>query len=230
MTKDLETIAIVGGTGALGSGLAFRWAHAGYKVAIGSRDANKGELAAEHLRARLPQADVVGSGNKEAAGQADIIVLTVPFAHHDATLEEIADVAVGKIVVDTTVPLVPPKVSRVQLSEDWPVAKKAQTILGDEVRVVSAFHNVAAAHLQQDPKHDESQVEGDVLVYGNNLDARTSVIELVDATGLRGWHAGPIDNSVVSEALTSVLIFINKKYKLDGAGIKIMGSPKGDNN
>jgi len=222
--KELPKIAVVGGTGALGSGLAFRWARAGYTVAIGSRDAEKGKLAAESLLSRLPQAKVSGADNKEAAAQADIIVLTVPFAHHDATLEEIAPFADGKIVVDTTVPLVPPKVSRVQLSADWPVAKKAQSLLGEKVRVVSAFHNVAAAHLQQEESHDD----GDVLVYGNNLDARTSVIELVEATGLRGWHAGSIDNSVVSEALTSVLIFINKKYKIDGAGIRITGLSEGD--
>jgi NADPH-dependent F420 reductase len=224
VTKELPKIAVVGGTGALGSGLAFRWARAGYPVSIGSRDADKGRLAAEDLLVRLPQAEVSGAGNTDAAAQADIIVLTVPFAHHEKTLEEIAPVAEGKIVVDTTVPLVPPKVSRVQLSADWPVAKKAQSILGDKVRVVSAFHNVAAAHLQQEEAHDD----GDVLVYGNNLDARTSVIELVEATGLRGWHAGSIDNSVVSEALTSVLIFINKKYKIDGAGIKITGLPESD--
>lgn len=224
MTKELPKIAVIGGTGALGSGLAFRWARAGYTVAIGSRDAEKGRLAADNLLSRLPQAEVSGAGNKDAAAQADIIVLTVPFAHHESTLEEIASVAEGKIVVDTTVPLVPPKVSRVQLSADWPVAKKAQSLLGDKVRVVSAFHNVAAAHLQQEEGHDD----GDVLVYGNNLDARTSVIELVEATGLRGWHAGSIDNSVVSEALTSVLIFINKKYKIDGAGIKISGLHKSD--
>lgn len=224
MTNELPIIAVIGGTGALGSGLAFRWARAGFKVVVGSRNTDKGEQAAESLRSRLPQANVSGVGNKEAAAKADIIVLTVPFTHHSATLEEIADVCAGKIVVDTTVPLVPPKVSRVQLSADWPVAKKAQSILGDEVRVVSAFHNVAAAHLQQDENHSDS----DVLVYGNNLAARTSVIELVEATGLRGWHAGSIDNSVVSEALTSVLIFINKKYKIDGAGIKITGLSESD--
>jgi NADPH-dependent F420 reductase len=220
MTDTLPRIAIVGGTGALGSGMAYRWALKGYTVIIGSRSSDKGEAAAEALVARVPTARVSGSGNRDAAAQADIVVITVPYAHHRATLDEISGVVDGKIVVDATVPLVPPKVARVQLSDDWPVAKTTQTVLGENVKVVSAFHNVAAAHLQEDGEHDD----GDVLVYGNSNDARAAVIELVEATGLRGWHAGSIDNSVVSEALTSVLIFINKKYKIGGAGIRITGS------
>jgi NADPH-dependent F420 reductase len=220
MTNVLPRIAIVGGTGALGSGMAYRWASKGYKVVIGSRSSEKGEAAAAALRSRVPSS-VTGAGNKEAASQADIVVLTVPYAHHRATIDQIKDVVAGKIVVDATVPLVPPKVARVQLSEDWPIAKKAQSILGDDVDVVSAFHNVAAAHLQEDGDHDD----GDVLVCGNSNDARETVIGLVEAMGLRGWHAGPIDNSVVSEALTSVLIFLNKKYKIGGAGIRITGDP-----
>ncbi len=217
--NSLPRIAIIGGTGALGSGMAFRWASKGYKVVIGSRSSEKGAASAAALRSRLPSSAVIGTGNEDAASQADIVVLTVPYAHHRATLNQIKDVVAGKIVVDATVPLVPPKVARVQLSDDWPVAKTTQTILGDDVNVVSAFHNVAAAHLQEDGSHDD----GDVLVYGNSNDARETVISLVEAMGLRGWHAGPIDNSVVSEALTSVLIFVNRKYKIDGAGIRITG-------
>ncbi|MDH3509788.1 MAG: NADPH-dependent F420 reductase [Gammaproteobacteria bacterium] len=219
MTIALPRIAIIGGTGALGSGLAYRWASKGYRVVIGSRTSEKGEASAAALRLRLPSSEVTGTGNRDAASQVDIVVLTVPYSHHGATLKQIKDVVTGKIVVDATVPLVPPKVARVQLSDDWPVAKTTQTVLGDNVKVVSAFHNVAAAHLQQDDHHND----GDVLVYGNSNDARETVISLVEAMGLRGWHAGPIDNSVVSEALTSVLIFINKKYKIDGAGIRITG-------
>ena len=221
MADALPRIAIIGGTGALGSGMAFRWARKGYAVVIGSRNAEKGEASAAALRERVPLANVTGAGNRDAASQADIVVITVPYAHHRATLDEIKDVVAGKIVVDSTVPLVPPKVARVQLSDDWPVAKTTQTILGEEVKVVSAFHNVAAAHLQEEGDHDD----GDVLVYGNSNDAREAVVGLVEAMGLRGWHAGSIDNSVVSEALTSVLIFINKKYKIPGAGIHIVGKP-----
>lgn len=219
MSEQLPSIAIIGGTGALGTGLSYRWASAGYSVHIGSRSPEKAQAAAEKLRQRVTSASVSGTGNSEAASQADIVVLTVPYAHHKPTLDEIKDAVQGKIVVDATVPLVPPKVSRVQLSADWPVAMTAQKLLGDDVKVVSAFHNVAAAHLQHGSGHDE----GDVLVYGNSNDAREAVMRLVEATGMRGWHAGPIDNSVVSEALTSVLIFINKKYKIDGVGVRITG-------
>ncbi len=223
MTEQLPSLAIIGGTGALGTGLAYRWARAGYSVAIGSRSSEKGVAAADDLRTRLPDANISGAGNCDVAVTADIIILTVPYAHHRSTLETIKAGVQGKIVVDTTVPLVPPKVARVQLSDDWPVAKSAQLLLGDDVRVVSAFHNVAAAHLQLDDSHDD----GDVLVCGNNNDARQAVIDLVAATGLRGWHAGSIDNSVVGEALTSVLIFINNKYNIDGAGLRITGSRVG---
>ena len=223
MTEPLPSLAIIGGTGALGTGLAYRWARAGYSVAIGSRSSEKGVAAAEELRTRVPDATVSGAGNCDVAATAAIVILTVPYAHHRSTLEAIKAEVQGKIVVDTTVPLVPPKVARVQLSDDWPVAKSAQLLLGEDVRVVSAFHNVAAASLQLDDSHDP----GDVLVCGNNNDARQAVIDLVTATGLRGWHAGSIDNSVVSEALTSVLIFINKRYKMDGAGLRITGSRVG---
>ncbi len=225
MAEALPIIAVIGGTGALGSGLAYQWARAGYPVVIGSRSEEKGEAAAAALLERVPSATVTGTDNKTASAAGDIVVMTVPYAHHRGTLEEMKDAVMGKIVVDTTVPLVPPKVARVQLSDDWPVAKTTQTILGDEVRVVSAFHNVAAAHLQE----DDRQEDGDVLVYGNSNQARESVIGLVEAAGLKGWHAGSIDNSVVSEALTSVLIFINKKYKIDGAGLRITGGDHRDN-
>ena len=224
MTEPLPSLAIVGGTGALGTGLAYRWARAGYSVAIGSRSPEKGAAAAAELRKRLPNAKVSGAGNRDVARSAAVIILTVPYTHHQSTLEMIKAEVQGKIVVDTTVPLVPPQVTRVQLSDDWPVARSAQSFLGDNVRVVSAFHNVAAGHLQREKGPDD----GDVLVYGNDSDARQAVIDLVAATGLRGLHAGSIDNSVASEALTSVLIFINKQYKIDGTGLRITGTKMGE--
>ncbi len=213
-------IAVLGGTGSLGSGLAYRWILAGYDVVIGSRSEDKAIAAAAALKEKVPSSTVRAASNVEAALGADIVVLTVPNAHHNSTLEDIKDAVQGKILVDTTVPLVPPKVARVQLTDEWPVAKSAQTFLGDNVKVVSAFHNVAAAHLQDENSQDDSHV----LVFGNSNDAREQVLQLVEATGLRGWHAGPIDNSVVGEALTSVLIFLNKKYGIHGAGIKITGT------
>ena len=140
------------------------------------------------------------------------------------------EVAQGKIVVDTTVPLVPPKVSRVQLPEGGSVARQTQEKLGKNVRVVSAFQTIAAAELTTETSsarlsgvNGHSSLENEVLVCGNNVEARSCVISLVEAAGLKGWHAGPIENSVVSESLTPVLIFLNKRYQMNGSGIRIVG-------
>ena len=148
MTSVKRHIAVIGGTGALGGGLALRWAEAGHKIVIGSRSAGRACDAAAEIRRSTSNESVSGESNQAAAAAADVVVLTVPFAHHRSTLAEITDAVQGKLVVDTTVPLVPPKVARVQLSEEWPIARTTQQTLGENVRVVSAFHNVAAAHLR----------------------------------------------------------------------------------
>lgn len=216
-------IAVVGGTGELGAGLAFQLARAGYEVIIGSRSAGKAEQVAGELRGELPASSIRGADNVAAAASGELVVLTVPFANHDATLESIRDQLEGKILVDTTVPLVPPKVMRVQLPAEGAVARRAQQLLGEGVRVVSAFQNVAATHL----RHDRLGASAcDVLVTGDDVAARETVVGIAERIGLKAWHAGPIDNSVVAEALTSVLIFLNKKYNLDGAGIRVVGNPK----
>ena len=222
MNSTLPTLAILGGTGDLGTGLARRWAQAGYTVIIGSRSLDKAEQAvaelADVLKTRgTKNASISAKTNPEAASMADIVVLTVPFAHHRNTLESVKPHLEGKILVDVTVPLVPPKVARVQLPEQGSAGVIAQEILGDEVRVVSAFQNVAAVHLQ-----DNISMHCDVLVCGNDKDARQEVITLAEAAGLRGIHAGSIANSAATEALTSLLIFINKQYK-SHSGIRITG-------
>ena len=178
----------------------------------------------------LDKESAKGMSNRDAANAAEIIVLTVPFSNHNAIVDEIMEVAQGKIVVDTTVPLVPPKVSRVQLPEGGSVARLAQEKLGENVRVVSAFQTIAAAELAKEASsgrlscdNSNSGLKNEVLVCGNNVEARSCVISLVEAAGLKGWHAGPIDNSVVSESLTPVLIFLNKRYQMNGSGIRIVG-------
>lgn len=218
-------IAVLGGTGAEGSGLALRWAHAGYPVIIGSRNAAKAAQACAQINARLGKDALSHDSYLAAAASAQIVVLCVPYAAQRATVEEVRGALAGKILVDTTVPLVPPKVGRVQLPEGGSAVAAIQALLGASVRVVSAFQNVAA-HLLQDLDH---QVECDVLVCGDDIPARETVIKLALDIGLRGLHAGPIANSAATEALTSVLIAINSRYKITGgAGIRITRMESGE--
>jgi NADPH-dependent F420 reductase len=217
MTTDTRNIAVIGGTGQLGAAIARRLAKAGKSIIIGSRDPVKAEAAARQLGAELG-CEVAFGGNVAAADAAEVVILTVPFASQRTTLEDIRASVAGKIVVDTTVPLMPPKVMRVQLPPEGSAAQRAQDILGETVRVVSAFHNVAAHKLITD-----ALVDCDVLVFGDDKSAREAVVSLVDACGLRGLHGGVLANSAAAEALTSVLIFLNKNYSVDGAGVRITG-------
>ena len=207
------TIAVIGGTGKLGAAIARRLAKAGRKVIIGSRSAQSATKAATELGLGL-----TGLANADAATAASIVIVTVPYAAQEATLAEIAPHVAGKIVVDTTVPLVPPKVMRVQLPPEGSTAQRAQKLLGSGVTVVSAFHNVAAHKLATD-----QHIDCDVLVFSDDKDARAAVVALVKLTGLRGIQGGALANSAAAEAMTSVLIFINKTYQVDGAGLLITG-------
>jgi len=221
-TENLPVLAILGGTGDLGTGLARRWAQAGYEVIIGSRTQEKAEAAVADLREVMAERGiseiaVQAMENLAAAEAADIVTLTVPFSHQSSTLERVRPALQDKILIDVTVPLVPPKVARVQLPQQGSAGQIAQELLGEEVAVVSAFQNVAAAHLQEG-----RGVDCDVLVSGNKKAAREKVIKLVEAAGMRGFHAGMINNAAAAEALTSVLITINKQYGCH-AGITISG-------
>lgn len=209
------TLAVIGGTGALGSGLAAAWARAGYPVVIGSRDAERAEATAADLAAQTG-GQVRGLEQLPAAQAGDIVVLTVRYANHAETLDLINPALAGKLVIDTTVPLVPPKVMRVQLPAAGCAAVETQNRLGDSIDVCSAFHNVSAEHL-----HHGGAIDCDVLVFGDKAAARERVLELVQAAGLKGWHGGALANSAAAEALTSVLIFINKHYQSPGAGIRL---------
>jgi NADPH-dependent F420 reductase len=213
----IGTLAVIGGTGKLGTALARRWVRAGLNVQIGSRDPAKAAQTASTLSREFGRE--VGSGsNPDVARASDILVVTVPFAAQVETLTQIQPYATGKLVIDTTVPLVPPKVMRVQLPPEGGAALRAQRLLGDAVTLASAFHNVAAHKLALE--HD---VDCDVLVFSDDKAARERVVSLARAAGLRGVQGGPLANSVAAEALTSVLIFINRTYAVDGAGVRITG-------
>jgi hypothetical protein len=214
---DRATLAVLGGTGNEGSALALRWADARYPVIIGSRNPDKAARVCARLNSRLGREAVSHDSYRGAAAAASIVVLSVPYGAQRSTVEEVRDSLAGKILIDTTVPLVPPKVARVQLPEGGSAVAAMQTLLGASVRVVSAFQNVPA-HLLQDPTQ---VVECDVLVCGDDVQARETVIQLAADIGLRALHAGPIVNSAAAEALTSILISINSRYKVDGAGIRI---------
>ena len=216
------SIGIVGGTGDLGRGLAVRLAKAGHPLIIGSRNAEQAVASAEAVSAVLADRGIAhpaisGADNVATAQQGDIVFVTVPFGAHQPTLESIRDAVQGKVVVDVTVPLVPPKVARVQLPTEGSAGQIAQTLLGEAVHVVSAFQNVAAAHLQAD-----MEIPCDVLVTGNDKPARQTVIDLIESMGMRGFHAGLINNAAAAEALTSILININKQYKTH-AGLRLTG-------
>ncbi len=220
----IEKIAILGGTGKEGKGLAFRWIKAGYKIFIGSRVLEKAQAAANDLKVLLGnQYEVCAGLNKDVAVEGDLIVMTVPFSAHKDMLESVKEYVHDKILVDVTVPLVPPKVTKVQMPPAGSAAQEAQLILGEAVQVVSAFQNISYENLLKD-----EPMNCDVLVCGSSKTARSAVLELVKAAGLVGWDAGPLENSVVVEGMTSILIGINKQFGVQNSGIQITGVPRPD--
>ncbi|QRN83959.1 NADPH-dependent F420 reductase [Chloroflexota bacterium] len=219
--KETYTIGIIGGTGKEGKGLAYRWVQAGHHVIIGSRQAEKAQRAVDELKALLEEGggELEGMENPEAVAACDIAVVTVPYSAHRPTLEGLKDLLDGKIVVDVVVPIVPPKVTKVQMPPAGSVAQEAQEILGENCRVVDAFQNISYERLM----NKDEDVDCDVLVCGKSKAARTVVLGLVADTGLKGWDAGPIENAVVVEGMTSVLIGLNIQHKVKASGIRITG-------
>ncbi len=219
MTKP--TIAVIGGTGAEGSGLAVRWAAAGYPIIIGSRSAEKAASSATELREPLPatSAPISGATNANAAAQADLIVLSVPYDAQEGTIAQIVDGAQGKIVISVVAPLKPPKVATVWRPPGGSAAQEAQAQLGQSVQLVAAFQNIAAGHL----KDLSWQPNCDVLVTGESKEAKQQVIELAQAAGFVAIDAGPLANASVVEGLTALLIGINIRNKVKSSGIRITG-------
>ena len=225
----ISSIAVIGGTGAEGSGIALRLGRAGMDVVIGSRNAERACGVARDLTAKLQAAGVAlregqisGATSAEAVSRSDSALLTVPFKAQLATATDLAAELFGKILIDATAPLVPPKVWRVDLPDGKSAVAALQAALGEGVRVVAAFQNVSAHHLA-DLDH---LIDCDVLVCGDDRDARAQVIELIGRAGMRGIHAGPIQNAAAVEAITALLIAINRHYKVPGAGVRVTGLPE----
>jgi hypothetical protein len=215
--RILVSVAILGGTGKEGSGLALRWALHGYRVLIGSRDLDKATKRAAELNAQLGGDYLVGMTNADAADQANLVVLTVPYSAHKDTLESVRPQLQGKILVDVTVPMSPPAIRTVHVPPGTAAALEAAALLGEGVRIVSAFQNVSAEKM----KAADEEVNCDVLVTSDDDEAKLEVIKLVEAAGMRGIDAGPLANAVAAESLTPVLLYINKKYGVKGAGVRI---------
>lgn len=214
------TIAVLGGTGKEGSGLVLRWAQSGYRVLIGSRAADRAEEKAVELNELLGDDIVQGMSNVDAAKEADLVILSVPYSAHEPILESVKEVVQGKILVDVTVPLKPPAIRTVNVPDGLAASLEAAALLGENVKVVAAFQNISAVHLKQ----LDHAVDCDVLICGDDDEAKTEVSQLVEAiAGMRAIDAGPLANAVAAEALTPVLLYINKRYKTVGAGIRITG-------
>lgn len=228
MKTELEPIPIVGGTGALGAGLALRWATAGRPIVLGSRSAERAEEAAAKLREAVPGAAVDGMLNEEAAKRAEIVFLTVPFRAQSENLNNLRDaLQPGQILVDCTVPLaaaVSGKATRTLGVWQGSAAQQAQEMVPDGVTVVAALHSVGAPSLA-DP---EAKLNEDVLVCGDRKADKARVARLIELIpGLRAVNAGALETARIVEQLTPLLISVNVRYKTH-AGIKLTGLPDGD--
>ncbi len=215
---------MVGGTGKEGKGLAYRWVKAGYTVIIGSRNAEKAQTAVNELAGLLSEAEkqrLTGMENGEAVRKSQLAALTVPYEFHKTILEALKVDLAGKYLIDVTVPLVPPKVSTVHVPPEGSAALQAQLLLGDSVSVISAFQNISFELLLS-----HEQINCDVLVCGKDVEARRIGLMMVKAAGLTGWDAGPLENSIVAEGFTSILIRINKQAGTKSAGIQITNVPR----
>jgi NADPH-dependent F420 reductase len=215
-------IAILGGTGEQGPGLALRLAIAGEEVIIGSRTRERAEKVAAELNAELGEARIRGLENPQAAEAAEIVIMTVPYSAHLSTLESVKAQVEGKIFVDVSVPLDPENPRRMKMPPAGSATEEAQEFFGTATRVVAAFQNVAA-HLLRDPRHP---IDCDVLVCGNDAEAKKTIMSLVARMGLHAYDVGPAESARVVEGLTSILIRLNIRHKAKGSGIRLTGLPR----
>ena len=222
----MKKIAIVGGTGQEGFGLALRWARAGESVIIGSRDSARARASASELKKMIPDAAVEGLANPGAVAQAKVVVLTVPLAAQIATLKSIRDqLQPGTVLVDATVPLekaLGGRLSRVIQLWDGSAAEQTARYVGKQVRVAGAFHSLSAEVLRD----LERPVDSDVLITGDSREARAAVSALVaKIPGARAVDLGPLDNSRYAEQLAALLITLNLRHRVSASGIRFTGLP-----
>lgn len=217
LDRSLPTITILGGTGKEGPALARRWVMQGYPIIIGSRQAEKARRIANELNEELGIDTIQGMQNNQAARSAEICVLTVVHTAHQDAVESLKDDLDGKILVDAT--------ARIDFRQAKPpsppsAARIAQNILGDDVRVVAAFQNVSAKALKENL---DQSLESDVLICSDDLGAFKEVRKLAESIGMRALYAGDLDNAVVVEGLTAIMISLNKHYHSKTASIQVTG-------
>jgi 8-hydroxy-5-deazaflavin:NADPH oxidoreductase len=208
-------VAIVGGTGSLGNALALRLGAPGVKVIIGSRDAQKAQKAVESLKPKMRAGELAGATNQEAVKEADFVVIAVPYEGQAGMVQVLKGQLGGKIVIDTVVPL---KKGKPFVPPAGSALLEAQAILGNEAPIIGALHNVSALDLGNVDAH-----LGDVLVCGDNEEAKQKVMEIIRRIGARPFDGGPAANAYVIEGLTGVIIHLNRKYKSKHGSIKIIG-------
>lgn len=214
-------VSILGGTGEQGPGMALRWAKAGIEVIIGSRQADRARRVAEELNQELGQELITGMENVAATAAADVVALTVPFTAHRSTLETVKAQLQGKVLIDVCVPLDPENPRKMLPPAAGSATEEAQELLGETVKVVAAFQNVSAHEL----RHHEHAIDCDVLICGNDRDARQTVMRLVEQMGLHPVDAGLAYNARVIEGITALLIGLNIRHKVKGSGVRITGLP-----
>lgn len=217
----MTTLAIIGGTGKEGNALAARFARAGVRTLIGSRDVLKAQSAASVMNARLGT-KIEGYANRDAAARADVVLLSVPHEGMQPILQDLREAVQNKIVINIASSLDPERKSRAKVPSAGSVTAEVQQFFGDAVRVVAAFQNISPEKLSA----VDEKIDSDVLVCGGDKEAREQVIELIRQIGIDAFDAGTIQNAVAVETLTAALITLNIKYKAKGAGIRITGIPR----
>lgn len=212
-------IAVVGGTGKEGRGMALRWAHAGHSVFVGSRDAERAQATAAELSTEIGK-PVQGGSNTDAVTASEIVVLSVPYSAHTSTLEGLKAVLAGRVLIDITVPLQPPKITSVNLPAGQSAALESQAILGEATPVVAACHHISAVHLR-DLSHP---IDCDVLACSDDKAALEKAMSVISGLGVRVFDAGSLRNSIALESLTPVLLHLNRQQKGRSVGIRITGA------